>query len=194
MPRWAESQRHTVVVVCVCEWVNESFHKIAVRISLWALKIKARNVQCKLNTVLSWNEIGGFWISSFIVELWRDLLTLTVVTSNPEFSKEQIPHNRLLINMTGQSVQQIRQQPEWNPENKTAKATQPNFCLPWTVCNWRCGLIWHPYHPCRLHGISCYCSLCTQRAICLATLLLILSLPTTVIVVSQYSSTTVEQQ
>ena len=29
--------------------------------------------------------------------------------------------------MTVESVQQIRRQPEWNPENKTAKATQPKF-------------------------------------------------------------------
>ena len=29
-----------------------------------------------------------------------------------------------------------------------------------TMCNWRRGLIWH--HPCRLHSISCYCSLFTQ--------------------------------
>ena len=43
-----------------------------------------------------------------LMELWRDLLTSTAVASNPESSKEQIPHNKLLINMTVQSVQQIR--------------------------------------------------------------------------------------
>ena len=129
IPRWTEPRRHTVVIVCVCEWVSESFREIAVRISPRALKIKAWNVQCKLNAVLSWNEIGGFWISSFIVELWRDLLTSTAVASNPESSKEQIPHSRLLINMTVQSVQQISRWPEWNPENETAKAKQPRLCL-----------------------------------------------------------------
>ena len=36
--------------------------------------------------------------------------------------EEKISHNRLLINMTIQSVQQIRRRPT---ENKTAKATQP---------------------------------------------------------------------
>ena len=41
---------------------------------------------------------------AFVVELWHDLLTLTAVASNPEFSKKQIPHSRLLINMTVQSV------------------------------------------------------------------------------------------
>ena len=51
---------------------------------------------------------GGFWISSFVVKLWHDLLTLTAVTSISESSNEQIPHYRLLINTTVQSVQQIR--------------------------------------------------------------------------------------
>ena len=130
MPRWAEPQWHTVVVVCVfvSEWVilRDSCSHIFLR----SLKIKAWNVQCKLNAVLSWNEIGEFWISSFIVELWHDLLTSTAVASNPESSEEQIPHSRLLINMTVQSVQQFRRRLEWNPENETAKATQPKFCLP----------------------------------------------------------------
>ena len=36
---------------------------------------------------------------------------------------------RLLINMTVQSVQQIRRQPESNPENETTKATQHKICL-----------------------------------------------------------------
>ena len=95
------------VCLFVSKWVSESFCEIAIRISPRALKIKAWNVQCKLNAVLSWNEIGEFWISSFVVKLWRDLLTSMAVASNPEFSEEQIPHDRLLINMTVQSVQQI---------------------------------------------------------------------------------------
>ena len=65
-------------------------------------------MQCKLNAVLSWNEIGEFWSISFIVELGRDLLTLTAVASNPESSEEQIPHNKLLINITVQTVKLIR--------------------------------------------------------------------------------------
>ena len=117
--------------VFVSLWV-QSFREKVVRISPRALKIKAWNVQCKLNTVLSWNEIGGFWIISFIVELWRDLFTLTAVASNPESSEEQIPYNRLLINMTVQSVQQISWWPEWNPENETVKAKQPGC----TVANY----------------------------------------------------------
>ena len=52
--------------------------------------------------------IGEFWISGFIVELWCDLLTLTAVASNPDSSEKQILHYKLLMNMTVQSVQQIR--------------------------------------------------------------------------------------
>ena len=77
--------------------------------------------------MLSWNRIGESWIRDFIVELWHDLLTVTAVASSPESNEEQIPHNRLLINMTVESVQQIRRRPEWNPEKETAKATQPKL-------------------------------------------------------------------
>ena len=41
-----------------------------------------------------------------------NLLTLTAVASNPKSSEEKIHHSRLLVNMTIQSVQQIRQRPE----------------------------------------------------------------------------------
>ena len=41
----------------------------------------------------------------FVVKLWRDLLTLMTVASKLESSEEQIPHNRLLINITVQSNQ-----------------------------------------------------------------------------------------
>ena len=37
--------------------------------------------------------------------------------------------------MTVQSVQQIRRRPEQNPENKTAKATQPNLHVARTPVN-----------------------------------------------------------
>ena len=121
-------QRHTVVVVCVCVCVCVcvSFREILFAFSPQSLNIKDWNVQCKLNAMLSWNRIGEFWIKDSIVELWRDLLTLMAVASSSESSEEQIPHNRLLINMIVQSVQQIWWRPEWNPENETAKATQPN--------------------------------------------------------------------
>ena len=109
-----------------CARVCVSFREILFAFSPQSPNIKDWNVQCKIKAMLYWNRIGEFWIRDFIVELWRDLLTLTVASS-PESSKEQIPHNRLLINMTVQSVQQIRRRPEWNPENETAQATQPKF-------------------------------------------------------------------
>ena len=40
------------------------------------------------------------------------LLTLTAVFRCPESSEEQIPHSRLLINMTVQSAQQFRRRLE----------------------------------------------------------------------------------
>ena len=61
---------------------------------------------------------------------WRDLLTSMAVVSNPEYREEQLVHSRLLVNMTVQSVQQIRWWPEWNLENKTVKATHPNYLIP----------------------------------------------------------------
>ena len=62
-------RRHTVVVVCVCEWVSVSFREILFAFSPQSLNIKDWNVQCKLNAMLSWNKIGEFWIRDFIVEL-----------------------------------------------------------------------------------------------------------------------------
>ena len=56
------------VFVCVC-----FRRKLSRARSPHPLKIKHWNLQCKLNTILSWNETGGFGIDDFIVELWRDL-------------------------------------------------------------------------------------------------------------------------
>ena len=39
---------------------------------------------------------------------WCDLLTSMAVVSNPEYREGQLAHGRLLVNMTVQSVQQIR--------------------------------------------------------------------------------------
>ena len=58
--------------------------------------------------------------------------------------------------MTSQSVQQIRRRPERNPENKTAKTTQPNLAC--TLVNMDdsgqaqhaiegAALCWHPDLP-----------------------------------------------
>ena len=51
--------------VCVC------FRRKPFRAhSLHPLKIKQWNVHCKLSVILSWNEIGGFWIGGFNVKSW----------------------------------------------------------------------------------------------------------------------------
>ena len=126
---------HSCVCVCVCVCV--SFCEIHVVVRIFLHDRKGWNVQCKLNAILFWNIIGEFWIRGFIVELWCDLLTIQSPAKN----------NR---HLTVQSIQQIRWQPGWNPENETAKATQPKFCLPQhtqTTCNWSHGLIWHPPLP-----------------------------------------------
>ena len=68
------SPRHTVVVVCLCVCMCVCFRrKLSRARSPRPLKIKLWNLQCKLNTILSWNESGGFWIGGFIVKLWHDL-------------------------------------------------------------------------------------------------------------------------
>ena len=64
----AYGSRRVFVCVCVC-----FRRKLSGARSPRLLKIKRWNLQRKLNTILSWNEIGGFWIGDFIVELWRDL-------------------------------------------------------------------------------------------------------------------------
>ena len=46
--------------------------------------------------------------SQQMLYLWCDLLTSMAVASNPEYREEQLAHSRLLVNMTVQSVQQIR--------------------------------------------------------------------------------------
>ena len=49
------------VCVCVCVFVCVCFRrKLSRAHSLHPLKIKHWNLQCKLNAILSWNEIGGF--------------------------------------------------------------------------------------------------------------------------------------
>ena len=131
--------------------VSESLHKITVCISLQSLKIRTKKSNASLNILQYYNRISNFWISCFVC-CWANSFTLMTVASNLESSKEH--KIRLLISMTVQSEQQIRQWPkciymsqivtfqtsalanmhfeiQWargrNPENKNTKATQPNF-------------------------------------------------------------------
>ena len=63
----------------------------------------------------------------FVVKLWRDLLTLMTVASNLESSEEQIPHNRLLVNITVQSNQLATRV---KSREQDCQAVQCKFCLP----------------------------------------------------------------
>ena len=128
----------------VCLWVSESFCEIAVRISPQALKIKAWNMQCKLNAVLSWNEIGGFWISSFIVELWHDLLTSMAVAAIQSPTKNKFPTTGCLstwqFNLYNKSVGDQSE----NQRMRLPKLNSLSCAYRDSVRNWRHGLIWHP--------------------------------------------------
>ena len=64
MLRWAEPQSWRHMVVTVCGLVSHSVRQLFT--SPWLLKIKAWNMQCKLNTVLVWNEIGGFRLAALL--------------------------------------------------------------------------------------------------------------------------------
>ena len=80
------------VCLCVCVWVCHS-----ARYCLHFLRHRgtSRTEMCNASLTQCYLE-SEFWIRDFVVELWRDLLTLTAVASSPESSEEQIPHNRLL--------------------------------------------------------------------------------------------------
>ena len=44
MPRWAEPQRHTVVVLCVCVCVCVSFAPVSLQ---WILRVEIENYRMK---------------------------------------------------------------------------------------------------------------------------------------------------
>ena len=102
--------------------------------------------------------------------VWSCVLTSTADASNPESNEKQIPHSKLLINMTVQFLQQIRQWLESEIQRMTLpkQLHSPSFVylsIPQTSCNWKHSLIWHtPMPDCIYIAISCYCSLCTQTA------------------------------
>ena len=89
MPWWAEPQRYTVVVVCVCVHLFSLF-----LCNCW-------KVQCKCKAIIFQFNWLDFW---FVCDLWRGLLTLTTVTSSPETREDQFTHGRLLVNVTVPSV------------------------------------------------------------------------------------------
>ena len=66
------------------------------------------------------------------------MLTLTAVASNPESSKEEISHNRQLINMTVQSAQQSDSDLSEIQRTRLHKLHSLSFAylsIPGTMCN-----------------------------------------------------------
>ena len=84
--------------MCLCVCLCRKLSRVH---SLPPLKIKHRNMQCKLNAILSWNEIGEFWIGGSIGELWRDLHWSPgwIFFCCPKSVEEQAVYNKLLFNL-----------------------------------------------------------------------------------------------
>ena len=89
-------------------------HKVVLFLCVFLRILFATCFPCPLkvkrwNTILSWNEIGGFWIGSIV---WSFMLfTLNAVFPCPKSVKDQAAYNGLLVNLTVPSVLQGRQ---WN--------------------------------------------------------------------------------
>ena len=76
--------------------------------------------------------------------MWSDLLTLMALAGNPESSEEQISHNRLLINMKVQSIQQIKSDSDLSETQRTRLPKLHSQVLPTSV-----------YHgPCAIEGVA----------------------------------------
>ena len=103
-----------VVCVCVCVCVfHAHFSATAKNCNASVSRQYLRSLFCK------------FQNQCFVVQLWRDLLTLTPVTSVPKSSEDQTVHSRLLFNQTVASVPQARQQ-HTNSENETVEGQLPS--------------------------------------------------------------------
>ena len=100
--------RHTVVVVCVCHYASVGG---ATRHTVIALSVilsfclsvtpflrrtlngELSNLQCRYNSTLSRLCISESSMQSFVLELWRGLLTLFTVAGNQDFSKGKAAHS-----------------------------------------------------------------------------------------------------
>ena len=121
---WVEPEAYMCLCVCFCR-------KLSRARSPRPLKIKHWNMQCKRTTILFWNEIGGFWIGWFIVELWPDLRLVAHLDGcfrSPETVEEQAAYNGLLFNLVVPSVPQGRRWAKLNWDIQDVKGTR--VCFP----------------------------------------------------------------
>ena len=111
------------LVVCLCVCFRR---KLSRAHSPRPLKIKRWNLQGKLNTILSWNEIGGFWIGGFVVELWRDLRSVAHLDGYLSLStvrRRASCLQRTAFNLVVPSVPQGRQWTRLNWDIQDVKGT-----------------------------------------------------------------------
>ena len=113
-------------------------------------------------------NLNGYWQQSRVSEkqiqaaYQHDSLILACASVNGGL---QLVHTASisLLRKKNKKKQQIKWWPEWNSENKTAKATQPMFCLPRNTTDY-----WSPMPT--LARLCCFyiafpakCCLCTQK-------------------------------
>ena len=126
MPWWAESYRHTVVIMCVCEWVSESFREIAVRVSPRSLKIKNWNMQCKVMQYYVEIELVNFGLEALMLSYgmiyspWKLLLAIQSPAKKKSLTTGCLLTWQFNLYRKSDSDQS-------NPENENAKATQPKL-------------------------------------------------------------------
>ena len=99
-------EAYSSLFICVCVCV---FHSICYQHSVSLAKKLSTDMSNagRMRHLLSF-ELIDFLTRSFVLHLWRDLFTLTTVSSNPKSSEDQLTSGRLLVNMTAPFVQQIK--------------------------------------------------------------------------------------
>ena len=128
MPQWAEPQRHTVVVVCVSEFVilqDSCWHFLRDRWKLRTETCNASLIQHYLEMKLvDFGLVALLWSYGVICSpRWQ----LPAIQSPV---KNKFPTTGCLSTWQFNLYNKSKRRLEWNPENETAKATQTKFCLP----------------------------------------------------------------
>ena len=119
---WAEPEAYGSRHVFVCVFPQKAFQSSFST----SAENKHWNMQYKLTTILFWNEISGFWIGGFIVELWHDLRLVAHLDSffrSLETVEEQAAYKGLLFNLVVPSVPQGRQWAKLNRDIQDVEGT-----------------------------------------------------------------------